>query len=799
MDPQQKQALQNIRKLLYIDSDPAAIARAAARQCLPLIASSFGLLCLRNHRDDPEGLSVYRYELASDGQERGVSEARLPVLVNAGDAEKLEALDSERLFRSKQLPDALQNATAHEGSFLCCHFHNNDKYWATLLLRLPAWASQDDVDILQQRLVPVSQVSLKIRHILENRALLSTDYATAMEALEKDDSGSSAEPIASAVKQQTPVPTQEQPSKAIEEPAETSKNTFIEHAEQERYRALSRLMKDGMLEANSNWQATYCNDELLEITGKSEHGILGSGWLNLFHHNEASSILANLRSELVSGCEYEDVLRLESSNKAECWVQLDAIPLHDDQGEFNGFLLAFRDISAQRQAEQRLQHLVDRDDLTGLTSRRSAESRLRDLLSDSERKLSVALFFIDLDNFKRINDSLGHDVGDEVLKVAAKRLINCMRDDDIVSRFGGDEFVIIMDNVDSLIASQRADRILLELKKPFTIFNQEMFLSGSIGISLSSSRGAKSVTTLMKQADVALYRAKDAGRNNYQFYTEAISRSLNERLLLGNSLHRALEKKEFRVVYQLIANVNTHEVQGIEALLRWHHPKLGTISPDIFIPLLEETGLINSVSDWLIRNAISQTAAWIDAKKLPDSAKLSINVSPQQLREPEFPNRLKELLDQFGLAGHNLVVELTETVLFKDASSVKHQLLRIREHGIRIAVDDFGTGYSSLTYLKRFPIDIIKLDRSFVQDLKIDPEDETIAFAVIALGQSLGLQVVAEGVEDEETLQRLRSKGCDSYQGHLLNQAVEAIGVEFEHPLIPVDKPAETDRNTESS
>ena len=291
----------------------------------------------------------------------------------------------------------------------------------------------------------------------------------------------------------------------------------------------------------------------------------------------------------------------------------------------------------------------------------------------------------------------------------------------------------------------------------------------------------------MKQADVALYRAKDAGRNNYQFYTEAISRSLNERLLLGNSLHRAMEKKEFRVAYQLIADTETHEIQGVEALLRWHHPQQGVISPEVFVPLLEETGLISSVSDWLIRNALQQLAVWIKAKKLPESARLSINVSPQQLRQADFPDRLQALLAQHDLTGSNLAIELTETVLLKDAENVKNQLMMIRNHGIQIAVDDFGTGYSSLTYLKRFPIDIIKLDRSFVQDLKVDPEDETIAFAVIALGRSLGLHVVAEGVEDHETLDRLKSKGCNSYQGHLLNTAVEAAGLVFETPLIPVD------------
>ncbi len=806
MDSQQKAALQNIRKVLHVDCEPSAVVKTAARQCLPLIVSSLGLLCLRNQADSGESLSVYRYQLVSDGQGREVTEERLPLVVSAADTAQLEKLAPTRLLRAAQVPKALSELMSDEGSFLCFHFRDDETHWATLFLRLPAWASQDDVAILQQRLHPIQTVSNRLQQILKTRAVSGQDYAAAIAALvqEKSDSSASDEP---ASDKEDPSPVRGVPklpsdpgSQAPDRASETNlAKVNPEFYEQERYRALSRLIKDGVLEADSNWQAIYCNDNLQEITGIDEQSLLGSGWLNLFHSNKAAPLLTDLRLALVNGKEYRTGLSLDVVSKAECWVELAASPLHDDEGEFNGFLITFRDVSDQRAAERRLQQLVDRDDLTGLTSRRSAESKLRDLLADNERKRSVALFFIDLDNFKRINDTLGHDVGDEVLKVAAKRLMHSMREEDTVSRFGGDEFVVIMDNVDSLIASQRAENILLELKKPFHVFNQEMFLSGSIGISLSSSRGAKSVSTLMKQADVALYRAKDAGRNNYQFYTEAISRSLNERLLLGNSLHRALEKQEFRVVYQIIADVKTHAVQGIEALLRWHHPQMGAISPDVFIPLLEETGLINSVSDWLIRNAISQTSAWINSQKLPASAKLSINVSQQQLREPDFPDRLKELLEQSELEGENLVVELTETVLFKDAKSVKNQLAKLQDYNIHIAVDDFGTGYSSLTYLKRFPIDIIKLDRSFVQDLKVDQDDEAIAYAVIALGQSLDLRVVAEGVEDEETLARLRARGCDSYQGYLLNKAVEASGIKFEHPLIPADDSSEIDGDTKST
>lgn len=796
VDSQQIAALQNLRKVLRADNDPAAVVKTAARQCLPLIASTLGLLCLRHQSDSGETVSVYRYQLLSDGQEREVSEARLPLVMNPEDASALERLNDKQLFRSPRLPASLKEATADEGAFLCLHFRNLGQYWATLFLRLPAWASQDDIDVLQQRLAPIENVCHRLRKILETREWSGPDYASALEALIQDKGPKATggtpkkdDQVNAIVPAVTPAPEQNADS--------SKRQNGLEFDEQERFRALSRLIKDGLLEADSNWQAIYCNQPLQDITEASEQSLLGSGWLNLLPSGTAGTILTDLRSALVNGHDYQTILQLDVASRTECWVDLAATPLQSGDGEFNGFLVTFRDISAQRRAEQRLQQLVDRDDLTGLSSRRSAEYKLRDLLADTERKRSVALFFIDLDNFKRINDTLGHDVGDEVLKIAAKRLMHSMREEDTVSRFGGDEFVIIMNDVDSLTASQRAENILVELKKPFNVFNQEMFLSGSIGISLSSSRGAKSVTTLMKQADVALYRAKDAGRNNYQFYTEAISRSLNERLLLGNSLHRALEKQEFRVVYQIIADVKTHAVQGVEALLRWHHPQMGPINPEEFIPLLEETGLINSVSDWLIKNAIHQTALWIKGKQLPESAKLSINVSPKQLREPEFPERLKELLDQFELCGHNLVVELTETVLFKDAKSVKNQLLKLRQFDIQIAVDDFGTGYSSLTYLKRFPINIIKLDRSFVQDLKTDQDDEAIAYAVIALGKSLDLQVVAEGVEDAETLARLEARGCDSYQGHLLNQAAEASGITFEHPLIPVDEPTDIEREIE--
>ena len=398
----------------------------------------------------------------------------------------------------------------------------------------------------------------------------------------------------------------------------------------------------------------------------------------------------------------------------------------------------------------------------------------------------LALLYLDLDGFKTINDTLGHDAGDQLLVAVARRLESCVRKEDTVARLGGDEFSILLHALHTPdIAATIASKVLAVLEKPFMLQDQEVFISTSIGIALSKTTADESKNesdneseSLMKQADIALYRAKAAGRNNFQYFSEELELATKLRMDISNKLHRALERKEFEVFYQLQADIFTSCIIGTEALLRWHHPERGLLAPHEFIHILEETGLILPVSRWLWSKAFAQHKRWVELGLVSEKGHISINLSRRQLRDETIVTQLFTAIASANLQPSQVLVEITETALIEDSDFTLGVLNQFRQNGIQIALDDFGTGFSSLTYLKKFPIHIVKIDQSFIRDLLTDKDDAAITHAVVDLAHTLDLIVIAEGVDQLEKRQQLALWGCDQFQGYILNKPSDGQSVE---------------------
>ena len=453
------------------------------------------------------------------------------------------------------------------------------------------------------------------------------------------------------------------------------------------------------------------------------------------------------------------------------WLSINM--LRDSAGQVTHFVAIFSDISEKKEAEQRIYHLAYYDGLTELPNRTMFHGRLQQALADAKRNHRiVALLYIDLDRFKNINDTLGHFVGDELLKVAAKRLQNIVRDCDMVARLGGDEFIVMLTDLHhEAEIVHLAQKALGTMAQPFLLDSHEVFVTTSIGISLFP-HDAITIDDLLKFADTAMYHAKEAGRNNYQFYRAEMNASAFERLVMENSLRRALDREEFMLFYQPKNELASGRIVGVEALLRWRHPDLGTVMPAQFVPVLEETGMVVAVGEWVLRTACRQMVAWREAGHAPLT--VAINLSPRQFGQSNLGQVIDNVLQETGADPQWLELEITEGSLMGDAEASVALLRKLKEKGIRISVDDFGTGYSSLSYLKRFPIDTLKIDQSFVRDVTTNPDDAAIAGTIIAMGHSLNLQVIAEGVETCDQLTFLRTHGCDEVQGYLFSRAVPA-------------------------
>jgi diguanylate cyclase (GGDEF)-like protein/PAS domain S-box-containing protein len=419
--------------------------------------------------------------------------------------------------------------------------------------------------------------------------------------------------------------------------------------------------------------------------------------------------------------------------------------------------------------EGQLSHQAHHDPLTALPNRVLFHELLEHALARSVRaNTAVAVLFLDLDRFKVVNDSLGHDAGDALLAVLARRLEGVLRPGDVVSRFGGDEFTVLCEDIDPHAAGRQsvnvAERMIDAVGEPFVLDGDEQFLSASVGIALAF-HGSERPEDLLRDADAAMYRAKERGRGCCEIFDEAMRARAQDRHEIENTLHRAVSREELRVFYQPVISLYDGECVGVEALVRWQHPDRGLLPPGEFIPLAEETGLVVPMGLWILKAAVAQAAEWRRTQREPARFRLSVNLSGRQLQDPDLATTVGEFLAAVGLDPQSLCVEITESVLMEDADVGVGALKALKSIGVRVSVDDFGTGYSSLGYLRRFPVDEVKIDRSFVARLGTDPADAAIVAAVVSLGHALGVSVVGEGVETEAQLDELRDLGADAAQG----------------------------------
>ncbi|WP_159970676.1 GGDEF and EAL domain-containing protein [Pseudomonas sp. 8Z] len=468
-------------------------------------------------------------------------------------------------------------------------------------------------------------------------------------------------------------------------------------------------------------------------------------------------------------------LKRRDGENFPAWVGITAV--HDEEGDLVSYVCFFSDISERKASEQRIHRLAYYDALTHLPNRTLFQDRLHSALQHAERHDEwVVLMFLDLDRFKPINDSLGHAAGDRMLKDVAVRLSACVDGDDTVARMGGDEFTLLLQPRPSREAALNraihvAEQILASLARPFVLEGREFFVTASIGIALAPQDGNE-LSQLMKNADTAMYHAKERGKNNFQFYQAEMNASALERLELESDLRHAQEQGQFVLHYQPQFSGDGKRLTGVEALLRWNHPTRGLVPPDDFIPVLEELGLVVQVGEWVLEEACRQLKIWHEEKiRIP---KVSVNLSARQFAEGDLESRIAAIIQRTGIPPACLEVELTESILMQDVTSAMQMLHDLKRLGLCIAVDDFGTGYSSLNYLKQFPIDVLKIDRSFVDGLPDGEQDAQIARAIIAMAHSLNMMVIAEGVETQAQLEFLREHGCDEVQGYLFGKPMQA-------------------------
>ena len=544
---------------------------------------------------------------------------------------------------------------------------------------------------------------------------------------------------------------------------------------EERFRQLADNVPEAfwVIEART-WQLIYVNpagERMLgqpatELSSDTRH------WMRLVHPEDRVRVRAAKR-RLLTGQGYEEEFRIVRQDGSVRWIQDCAIPLRDASGEMYRIAGISADITQRKEYEQKLVHLAHYDVLTGLPNRVLFYDRLKQALAQARRNgWMTAVLFLDLDRFKNVNDTLGHVVGDELLNLASARLLGCIRTGDTVGRLGGDEFAIVLSNVagqhDASLVAQKIMSVLIE---PFILGGGEVFVTASIGITLYPTDSTDQ-DTLIRNADTAMYRAKDLGRNSCQFYTTEMNARALEKLSLESSLRRAIERDEFLLYYQPKVSLATGEVTGVEALLRWRHPELGLVSPGQFMPMLEETGLILSVGEWVIRNACEQVREWetLGLRSVP----IAVNLSARQFQAQDLSERVAVILKACDVEGRMLELELTESSLIGNTEEVVQTLGALGALGIRLSVDDFGTGYSNLNYLKRFPLDTLKIDGSFTRDVISDVDDAAITRAIITMAHYLDLSVVAEGVETEQQLQFLQAHGCDQIQGYYFSRPLPA-------------------------
>ena len=545
-----------------------------------------------------------------------------------------------------------------------------------------------------------------------------------------------------------------------------------------RFRDFSAAAGEYVWEADLEGHFTYVSSRVQSVWGYSDHELTGRTPAELMPPGEAERIREWLRHNMRSDGSFNDLEHTIVDRHGETrWVLINAVGTFDATGKRIGQRGTGRDITDRKTAEARISYLATRDPLTELPNRVLFNDRLEQGIVAARRTgQSLALLFIDLDRFKNINDSLGHQVGDLLLREVADRMQGCIRKGDTLSRLGGDEFVVTLEGLQQAEdAAQVAAKIIKTLSRPCEIAGHTLNTSCSIGISIYPL-DADDDRALMKNADTAMYHAKEKGRNNYQFFSPEMNVRAVERHTLETALRAALDRQEFTLYYQPLVDMRSGKIVGVEALLRWQHPQRGVLAPATFMAVAEESGLIEPIGQWVLRTACQRARAWLDSGY--PALKVAVNISARELIRPrEFARGISRILSSTGLDPRCLELEMTESLLIQNADENIAVLRKLGDEGVRIAVDDFGKGYSSLSYLRQLPIDTLKIDRSFVRDIEHDSEDVAIIQAIVAMAHSLALHVTAEGVETRGQLDALARLGCDEYQGYLFSRPLPAVEI----------------------
>ena len=530
---------------------------------------------------------------------------------------------------------------------------------------------------------------------------------------------------------------------------------------------------EGVMICDSEERIISVNKAFSRITGYDAEEILGTTPDTLLGDDESRAKRADISRTVVDQGHWKGELWSRRKDGERYLEQCSVTAVKDDAGRLVNFIVLFSDVTKQKEDELRLQFLAHHDPLTGLLNRTLFQQRCEEALMLAERKSTkAAVIFIDLDHFKTVNDSLGHAYGDDLLKQAAGRLVECVRKTDVVGRLGGDEFIVLLNEVgDSGDVALIAKKILERLTASFTVAGREIFVSASLGISWFPDDG-QSAATLIQNADAAMYAAKEQGRNNYQFFSAEMNAQALEILMMASNLRLAIERQELVLEYQPRIDLKNGKVMGVEALVRWNHPTLGRIMPGQFIGIAEKTGLIEPLGNWVLKKACDQMIEWRASGMAP--TRIAVNLSARQFMQSELTERIEAVLQETGLEAQALEVEVTESMVMHDPRRAAVILQRLKEMGVAIAIDDFGTGYSSLSYLKRFPIDYIKIDQSFVRGIPRDAEDVGITNAIIAMAKTLGVKLIAEGVDNAEQLAFLKQEGCNEGQGYLISSPMPA-------------------------
>jgi diguanylate cyclase (GGDEF)-like protein/PAS domain S-box-containing protein len=566
---------------------------------------------------------------------------------------------------------------------------------------------------------------------------------------------------------------------------------------QERFRSAFEHAPIGMALTSTDGRLFRVNRALVQILGRGESELLSSSILDLSHPDDRDMCresMGRLLSGATASCQLEQ--RYLHHDGHPVWVSVSASVVRDVNDQPLYLVSQIEDIGARRASGEALAHQAVHDPLTGLPNRLQFVDRLgRELARAEQRRERIAVLFLDLDRFKVVNDSLGHSAGDRLLVAVADRLSATMGPDDVVARFGGDEFTILCRNITSEETAELvAERLAEAISRPVALIEREVFVTASVGIALSGSSG-NTPETLLRNADTAMYHAKERGRDRAELFDAREHHRAVDDLRIGNELHRAVERGEMRVYYQPMISLGSGALFGFEALIRWEHPERGLVPPMEFVPLAEETGLIVPLGVWALEQACQQAVRWHESTPDAPLLQMSVNLSPRQLAEPALPNDVARVLHETGIQPSALWLEITESTLMRDVESALSALGALRALGLHLAVDDFGSGYSSLAYLQRLPVEALKIDRSFTAGVATRKDSTAIVNAIASLARALHLSTVAEGIETREQFQQVRAMGCEVGQGFLFGPArpAEAFGRDPRRALMPPSRRAETE------